>query len=166
MKRIAIVGPESSGKSTLAKALAGQFLTAWAPEYARSYLDIIDRPYEEKDLLTIAKGQLALEETMATHANEWLFCDTNLLVIRIWAEYKYKRVDPWIVSHEGLDRYDLHVLTRPDIPWEDDPLREHPHHRDTLFPLYETALQEAKVPYVIISGENRLDQAVEAISDL
>jgi NadR type nicotinamide-nucleotide adenylyltransferase len=165
LQRIAIVGPESTGKSTLARGLADYFQTRWVPEFARAYLEQIERPYAREDLLVIARAQRKMEEKLAPLAFRYLFCDTNLLVIRIWSEYKYGQCDPWILAHERLDRYALHLLTDIDLPWEEDPLREHPHARAELMSLYEHALMQAGVPYAKISGhaEERLRNALAAL---
>ena len=167
LRRIAIVGPESTGKSALAQALASHYQTPWVPEYAREYLAHLPRSYREADLWAIAQGQLAAEAAQAALAERWLFVDTNLLVIYIWAQFKYGRVDPRISDAMHLAAYDLHLLTDIDLPWADDPLREHPHARQELFELYQHALEEAGVPYAVISGtdERRTTHARQAIED-
>ncbi|RMG29288.1 MAG: ATPase [Bacteroidetes bacterium] len=164
-QKIAIIGPESTGKTTLARQLARHYGTLWVPEYARTYLDQLGRPYEEADLLQIARGQLALEEELLPAAHGFLFCDTHLLVIKIWSEYKYGRCHPWILEHLRLSSYRLHLLTQADLPWEFDPQREHPHEREVLEKLYRQALQNAAVPFAEIKGrgEERLLHAIEAI---
>lgn len=164
--KIAIVGPESSGKSTLAAALADHFDTKYVAECARSYIEQLDRPYTEEDLLYIASGQLAAEKAALPYANQFLFCDTNLLVIKIWSQVKYGRVAPGILEKMALTSYPLHLLLAPDIPWESDPQREHPHFRNELFDMYKLELEQAQVPFHIISGENRLEQAIQRCADL
>ncbi|MFW5872398.1 MAG: AAA family ATPase, partial [bacterium] len=104
--KIAIVGPESTGKSTLSKQLALYFKTAWVPEYARDYLNKLGRPYKQSDLLLIAQEQIALEEKAAAN-HEMVFCDTNLLVIKIWSEFKYQSCHPWILKSIKERKYDL-----------------------------------------------------------
>ncbi len=165
LRRIAIVGPESTGKSALAQALAQHYQDLWVPEYAREYLAHLPRSYREADLWAIAQGQLSLEAAKAAQAKRWLFADTNLLVIYIWAQFKYQRVDPRLDRAMRLQDYDLHLLMDIDLPWADDPLREHPHARQELFELYQNALKHAAVPYAVISGtdERRLTHAIEAI---
>jgi NadR type nicotinamide-nucleotide adenylyltransferase len=165
LNRIAVVGPESTGKSDLSQALASHYAAPWVPEYAREHLAQLDRPYQEADLWDIAQGQLALEETIAQQAGQWLMVDTNLLVISIWAAFKYGRVDPRISAAMKLDAYALHLLTDIDLPWVEDPLREHPGARQALFDRYHAALVEAKVPFAVIrgQGEARLQAAIRAI---
>ena len=133
--KIAIVGPESTGKSSLAEQLAVHYNTLWVPEYARAYLDKLSHPYTESDLLDIARGQLAMESSLSKKASRYLFCDTNLHVIKIWSEYKYKRCHTEILRNLHNDNYALHLLTNIDLPWEYDPQREHPHLRDFFFRL-------------------------------
>ncbi|TAE47462.1 MAG: ATPase [Bacteroidetes bacterium] len=165
IRRIAIVGPESTGKSQLSQALATHYHSVWVEEYAREYLHHLPGPYQEEDLLAIAQGQLAREEAALSHAQDWLFCDTNLLVINIWSEYKYGRCHPWIEAHLGLGRYHLHLLTDIDLPWQEDPLREHPHARQELFDIYHRKLSQAGVPFAVVrgAGGQRLAAAIAAI---
>jgi NadR type nicotinamide-nucleotide adenylyltransferase len=151
--KIAIVGPECTGKSDLAAFLASHYNTVWVPEYARSYLDNLVRPYEEHDLLTIAHGQIRLENEWSLTANRLLFCDTTVLVIKIWSEVKYGRCNPEIIRALNESNYDLHLLTYVDIPWEDDPQREHPDKREMLYTLYHEQLTAMKVPFVEIKGQ-------------
>ena len=134
--KIAIVGPECTGKSELAETLALHYNTAWVPEYARHYIDNLVRPYNESDLVVIAHGQMRLEDEYARDSNRILFCDTTLLVIRIWSEFKFGDCDPSILDELGKRKYDLHLLTYVDIPWQDDPQREHPDKRDQLYQIY------------------------------
>ncbi|MDX2287069.1 MAG: ATP-binding protein [Bacteroidia bacterium] len=165
IRRIAIVGPESTGKSLLSAQLAAHFAAPWVPEHAREYLTRLGRPYAEADLLEIARGQLALEAEMEQQAAGWLFCDTNLLVIKVWSEYKYGRCHPEILQRMALDRYALHLLADIDLPWEDDPLREHPHRRAELFGIYHAELRQSGLPAAVVRGlgEERLQSALEAL---
>lgn len=167
IQRIAIVGPESTGKSTLAAALAAHFRTKWVKEYARSYLTHLKNPYVLDDLVHIARGQLALEEDTSKEADRLLICDTNLLVIDVWSRYVFGKPIPEVTEH--LIRhynYALTLLTNIDVPWTPDPLREHPNARTVLFDLYVERLHDLHIPYVCITGtlhEGRVQQAVEAI---
>lgn len=168
MWRIAITGPESSGKTTLAKALAAHFGAPWVPEYAREYLEGLGRPYLEEDLLRIAEGQLAAERRIVGSASEYVFCDTDLLVIRIWSQEKFGRVDPRLGAIMREVNYHRTLLCRPDLPWEPDPLRENPHDRDRLFTLYEEALKASGRSYTTVHGDpmERLHRAVHAIEHM
>lgn len=177
MRRIVITGPESSGKTTLAQDLAAHYGTAWVHEAARNYLAARTASgsagaYEEGDLLAIARFQLRVEDGCAAAIGkedpQLLFCDTDLITIRIWGEEKYGRSDPWIVERTEQRPYDLWLLCAPDMPWEPDPLRENPHDRDRLFTVYERTLQRLKKPYVVMRGDRdaRLRAAVHAIDRL
>lgn len=169
-RRIVITGPESSGKTTLARALARQYSAPWVDEMAREYLANKDgHVYVEADLLGIARLQLMEEVQRASEAREsrspLLFCDTDLITIRIWGEEKYGRSDPWIMQQTESRSYDLWLLCAPDMPWESDPLRENPHDRDRLFGVYERTLSQLAKPYAIMSGahEERMREAERVI---
>uniref|UniRef100_UPI00404BA349 AAA family ATPase n=1 Tax=Fulvivirga sp. TaxID=1931237 RepID=UPI00404BA349 len=155
IKKIAIIGPESTGKSTLASQLADALQTVWVSEYARTYIDQLDRPYEESDLLTIAKNQIALEDELLPQANHYLVVDTTLTIIRVWSEHKYGRCDPWILSEEAARQYDCYLLCDIDLPWQDDPQREHPHLRNHFFEVYKRYLESKSASYCIVSGDGR-----------
>ena len=166
--KVAVLGPESTGKTSLVKFLADRYQTVFVPEYAREYLNDIYRDYEYSDLLEIAKGQLALEETIEVKANGILFCDTDLTVIKIWSDYKYGRCDSWIIDRMNQNKYDLYLLCNTDIPWTPDPLREHPDSRNELFEMYQAELNARQLPYTIISGvgDQRKQLAIEAVEQL
>lgn len=158
--KIGIVGPESTGKTTLAHALSQRLKCPMVAEYARLYFaekETID--YELTDIIHIAQGQLALE---AQYQENTLVCDTHLLVCKIWAEARFGICPQWILEHYLPQDYTVHFLTKPDIPWVNDPLRQNPHDRDRLFTCYQEALDHAKVNYVILSGshEARLNKAL------
>ncbi len=155
MKRIAITGPESTGKSELARQLADHFRTLWVPEAAREYLDHLGRPYVFEDIAKIARQQLDLENRLAEKALNLLFCDTDMLVTKIWSDFKYCRCDPWIEEMVKNHRYDLYLLCNTDLPWEYDPQRENPGEREELFSIYLEELMQLKVEYAIISGTGR-----------
>ena len=163
--RIAVTGPESTGKSTLSSQLAEYYQTVSTVEYARPYLDAIDRPYNQKDLLEIAKGQVAEEEVKQSVANRLLFCDTEMIVMKIWSTYKYGTVDPYIISELDKRRYDIYLLTDIDIPWMPDKLREHPTKRAYFFDLFETELKSINANYHVVKGnqKERLEKAIKVI---
>lgn len=166
--RVAIVGPECTGKTALAHFLANHYHTAWVPEFARAYLENLHRPYHKEDLTAIAHGQINSENSIAENANGFVFCDTNLVVIKIWSEFKYGSCDPEIIRLMNQQPYDLHLLTDVDLPWEDDPLREHPHKRQELFELYKAELENTKTNFTVIRGDytSRRDLAVQTIERL
>ncbi|MEM6643473.1 MAG: ATP-binding protein [Bacteroidota bacterium] len=152
LKRIAVVGPESTGKSELCQHLATHYETEWVPEFARFYIDRLDRPYEKTDLRLIAEAQLQWEEDKMEYASGYLFCDTNLIVIKIWSDHKYGSTDPWIEDQLRERQYDFYLLNNIDIPWTPDPQREHPNLRKHFFTVYTNYLVENKLPYSVVSG--------------
>ena len=167
MKRIVVIGPESTGKSTLSEQLAAHFQTEWVREYAREYLENLGRPYERQDLLQIAEGQLRLEDGTAARGKGLIICDTDLQVIRVWSEAKYGECDPRILQMIAERKYDLYLLTYIDIPWTDDPLREHPlpSEREYFYNIYREIVMNAGIPWAEIKGdyEERLKTAVGAV---
>jgi NadR type nicotinamide-nucleotide adenylyltransferase len=165
IRKIAITGPESTGKSMLAEQLAAHYQTVWVPEYAREYLEILGKPYVESDILQIARGQLSAESALLVPANRYLFCDTELLVTKIWSEVKYNRCNPWILETIEAHRYDLYLLCDIDLPWQYDPLREHPDQRQFLFDLYHNELKNRRYPFAVVrgTGPDRLENAIQII---
>ena len=168
MLRIVITGPESAGKTTLALQLAAHYQVPWVPEYARVYLKSIQRDYEYPDLLEIAKGQIYREDRIGAGNPALLICDTDLLTIKIWSDFKYQQTDPWILKHLDTRHYDHYFLCYPDIPWEPDPLREHPRQRQELFTIYQQQLQVFSKPFTEIKGDagSRMQQARFVIDQL
>ena len=169
-KRILILGPESTGKSTLASALGAYFQEPWVPEVAREYLEKLGRTYAYEDLLQIGKQQMQLEDEMAGAAKNHLFCDTDLRVIQVWSRHRFGKIDPWVLEELERRTYDLILLCAPDLPWQADPLREHPdlEIREQLFEQYLEITQQSGFPFTIISGDAsaRLRTSVEAIRAL
>lgn len=166
IKRIAITGPESTGKTTLAMQLASVYNTVFVPEYARAYLDSLNGPYEFDDLLHIAQEQYILEQRMAAQANRYLFCDTDFIVLKIWSLVKFGQCNSWIIEQAKHHIYDLYLLTSIDLPWEPDSQREDPEQREMLFKLYKNELDNIYVNYHIIKGqgESRLNNAIKCIT--
>ncbi len=169
-KRILILGPESTGKSTLAEKLAKHFAEPWVPEVAREYLENLDHPYAYEDLLQIGKQQMRTEDEMAGAAKNYLFCDTDLRVIQVWSQHRYGKVDPWVLEEIARRTYDLILLCAPDLPWQADPLREHPEleMREEFFAQYLQLTKQSGFPFKIIAGDpvKRISAAVEAIRSL
>jgi len=165
LKRIAIIGPESTGKSTLAAQLASHFNTTWVPEYSREYLENIDREYDYDDVLNIAKGQLGNENRLALFAENYLFVDTELIINKVWCEHKWHTCHQWILDRLADHHYDLYLLTYFDIPWVFDPLRENPDIREELFEVYRDQLEQYHDKYCIIKGlgDERFKNALSVI---
>jgi nicotinamide riboside kinase len=125
-------------------------------------------PYEKSDLTKIAHGQSRLEDEWITDAHGVLICDTNALVVKIWSEYKYGDCDPDILRQVATRHYDLYLLTYIDVPWEDDPQREHPGEREKLWEIYRREVEQTGVPFIEIRGprDERRARATEAINQL
>jgi len=167
MRHISLTGPESAGKSTLAAQLAAHYGTVFVPEYARQYLETNGASYALADLEAIARGQLAAEDAAAAQASGWLFCDTDMLVLKIWAENAFGTCPAWVLEELARPRYALTLLLAPDLPWAPDPLREHPDpaQRGHFYKLYRAELVARGWPFAEISGPpaERLAQALAAI---
>jgi NadR type nicotinamide-nucleotide adenylyltransferase len=170
MRRISLTGPESAGKSSLAAQLAAHYGTAWVPEYARTYLEAHGPAYALPDLEAIARGQLAAEDAAAVQATGLLFCDTDLLVVKIWAENAFGTCPAWVLAELARPRYALTLLLAPDLPWAPDPLREHPDpaQRWHFYELYRAELVGREWPFVEIGGapDERLAQARAAVESV
>ena len=166
-QRILILGPESTGKSTLAEDLANHFGEPWVPEYAREYLDQLGREYRYEDLIEIGKGQVALEDEIAKGAEKYLFCDTDLRVIHIWSEHRFGKTDPYVLEQIAARKYAKILLTDTDLPWTPDPLREYPEleMRNYFLDLYTKLAKESGFPFYLISGnrDERLTKALELL---
>ncbi|MEL1253375.1 DUF4301 family protein [Flavobacterium sp. DGU38] len=170
--KIALFGPESTGKTTLAKQLADYYETDWVPEFARDYLE---QKWEEKqqvcteeDMMPIAYGQVALENEKLYHAQKYLFCDTNLMVTKAFSEMYYGVCNPLLNEAALQHEYDLFFLTDIDVPWEKDDIRDSPNKRETVFSGFKQALIDNKKPFITISGdkESRLAKAIAIIDNL
>lgn len=168
LKRVSITGPESSGKSWLAKRLADYFDTVWVHEFALDYLDRNGAEYSIDDVEQIAKGQLELEEKLSHVATDLLFCDTDDLVTKIWSRVVFNKVPEWIDEQLRHHRYDLYLLCYPDLEWVDGPFRENPIDRVSLFRLYEEELKRLGVNYKVVtgSGEQRFKNAFSFVSEI
>ena len=183
IKKIVVIGPESTGKSTLCEKLATHYNTLWAPEYAREYLEIHGTDYTYEDLLPIAKGQIELEEKLSDQLpvisstkihyssliTPYLFIDTDMYVMKVWAEYVFNNCHNWILNRIAERKYDLYLLCDVDLPWIEDKLREYPDAgiRKKLFFFYKELMASQSTPWHIISGnyEQRLQNAISTINE-
>ena len=171
--KVVLFGPESSGKTTLSSQLARHYNTVWAPEYAREYLqkkwNNERKTCENSDLLTIAIGQMKLENKLAKKADKVLICDTDLLETKVYSEEYYGGfVDPYLDKAALENQYDLYLLTYIDTPWEADDLRDKPEQRLEMFKAFENTLIKYNRPYISLKGnkQKRLKEATEAIDKL
>jgi len=135
------------------------------PEYARDYLTTLERPYTFEDIGIIAKKQLELENEISKKARGFLFCDTDFIVLKVWSMFKYGKCDPWIEEMAEFHRYDMYMLCNTDLPWENDPLREHPEQREELLRIYMKELKAIQASYILVSGKGkaRTDRAILAV---
>lgn len=185
IKKIVVIGPESTGKSTLCEKLAAHYHTTWAKEYAREYLLNNGTKYTFENLLDVAKGQIK-EEDMAV--GRWLlaekntadqastihyqplFIDTDMYVMKIWCEFVFGKCHQWILDKITERRYDLYLLCNIDMAWIKDELREYPDliTREKLYHHYKDTMVNQNVPWVDISGDysERLLKAISAVDKI
>lgn len=174
LKKIVVIGPESTGKSNLCAALATQYNTLWCPEYAREYLLKNGTNYSYDNLLSIAKGQLNLEDAFTKKADEQsaplLFIDTDMYVMKVWCEFVFGKCHQFILDEIHTRKYDLYLLCDTDLPWEKDALREYPDNetRNNLFQIYRNLLEKQQTPWAIVNGtgNDRTQNAINAINHL
>ena len=190
MKKIVAIGPESTGKSSLCEQLAKHYRTAWCPEFAREYLLNHGKNYVYEDLLTIAKGQIELEEKYIQLVNgQWsmvnkevqnspftilhsplLFIDTDMYVMKVWCEFVFGKCHRFILDQIVERKYDLYLLCNVDLPWVADELREYPDlaTREKLYKIYKDIMINQAVLWVEISGDydQRLQSAIRSVDRL
>ena len=182
--KVAVIGPESTGKSTLCELLALHYNTQWCPEFAREYLLTHGMDYTYDDLLYIAKGQLAMEDEyiqsvvgssesgvnssqddaelrtlnseLQTQHTKLLFIDTDMYVMKVWCEFVFGKCHRWVLEQIIERKYDLYLLCNTDLPWVKDELREYPDliTRDKLYHIYKDIMINQSTPWVDISGDH------------
>ncbi len=187
LKKVVIIGPESTGKSTLCKQLAQHYETLWVPEFAREYLEKNGIDYSYEDLLSIAKGQIELEEKITREIQNQkseirnqksensiqaslLFIDTDMYVMKVWCEYAFNKCHNWILNQIAVRKYDLYLLCNIDLPWIKDNLREYPDFdtRAKLYSYYKDIMINQAVPWIDINGDyqHRFEKAIHAIDSI
>lgn len=165
LKKIAVVGPESTGKSTMAQHLANMLGTVCVPEYARYYCKDLHRQYTLQDEINIFHGQLALEESLVPFAkNNLLVCDTTILTVKIWCDHLFGDTPKAVTDEIKSRTYDFYLLMDIDLPWEDDPLRDFPDQREHFMRVWQKELKALNASYKIVSGtaNERLENGVDA----
>jgi len=164
--KIAVVGPESTGKSVMGQALATHFDTVCVPEFARFYCEDLDRPYTLGDETAIFHGQLAIEKAMTPLArHNLLICDTMILTVKIWCDHLFGVTPPVVLDALQKVDYDLYLLMDIDLPWEEDPMRDFPDEREHFMQIWHQELQALGARYEVVSGLGniRLKNALEKI---
>ncbi|MDD3077615.1 MAG: ATP-binding protein [Paludibacter sp.] len=169
MKKIAILGPESTGKSELAEKLAKFYDVPWVPEYARRYVEKLKREYTFEDVCEIARVQIMEEDRFAGHLGpEFVFFDTDLIITKVWFEYCYHKIPDFVQQRLDESYFDAYLLCYPDLPWMPDPVRENGDKRMFFFDWYKKEIENTRKPYFVISGinEQRLNNAISALHTL
>ncbi len=163
--KIAIVGPESTGKSSMSAHLAAHYHTVWVPEYARGYCEKLTEPPTWQDEINMFYGQIELEKEYLPNANKLLICDTTFITVKVWSDYTFGRSPQEVLDELSKHPYDLYLLLNIDLPWEEDPLRDFPHMREHFMNVWYQELEALNAKYVLISGagQERYDNAVVAI---
>lgn len=167
--KVVFYGPESTGKTTLAERLAEIYNTKWVPEFARAYLqkkyDETKLPCEPKDLLPIAQGQLKSENNHLKKANQYLFCDTNILETYVYANLYFPGQHfPELEKMALAQSYDYYFLTDIDVPWIKDDLRDRPQQREEIFTTFKNFLIRNDKKFVILRGE--LNERITTVKDI
>ncbi len=168
LKRIAIIGPESTGKTRLAQNLSAHYKTKMVEEYARMYFDGREYRYDADVLVEIAKGQLKIENDIARTSKDTIFCDTDFIVMKIWAKVVFGFVPEWIEKQISKHVYNLYLLCYPDLEWEPDPLRSNPNDRQYIYDLFVRELNDKSFNYKVVMGDDdfRLNNAISFVDEL
>ena len=178
IQKIAIIGPESTGKSSLCERLAEHYQSTWVPEYAREFLLERGTNYTYDDLVIIASGQLkkeesAVEELLKEPKNGKelkLFIDTEMTVMKVWSEFVFNNCHSWILNQAAHQQFDLYLLCNVDLPWIKDELREYPdlRTREILYKYYLDSMINQQTPWVDVSGgyKERLQKSIYAVDQL
>lgn len=169
MLRVAILGPESTGKTELAKSLAEYFQVDWVPEFARAYVESLSRPYEYEDVCRIAAHQIDEELFYENHPNDgkkFVFFDTDLIITKVWFDYKYGKVPKFLQERLNCHFFDFYLLCYPDLPWQPDSVREHGDDREFFFNWYKQEIEKTGKSVSIITGigNERLQNAIRALT--
>ncbi len=167
LRTIAVVGPESTGKTELCQTLAAAFGCGWIAEYARTYVERLDRPYTYADVEQIARVQmleLRQRQNELTHGG-LLLVDTDLIITKVWFAHVYKQMPTWLDAAIADEKIDFYLLCKPDIAWQYDPVRENGHLRDFLYDWYKREIERTNTPYAEIGGvgDARTKNAINAI---
>lgn len=167
MKKIVIIGPECTGKTSLTEALANHYACPWIPEYARKYMQELNGPYCYEDVEVIAKHQVKeLAEFEKQYASKaYLFIDTDLILTKVWFMHVYKRCPDWIQAAIETNNINHFLICCPDLPWQYEPVRENGHLRDYFFDWYQREIEALGKTFSVVKGdgEERILSAINAI---
>jgi len=166
--KIAVVGPESTGKSEMTKRLAREFNTLFVPEYSRYYCEGLNREYTLQDEMNIFYGQLALEDSlMSVLEQSIIICDTCFLTVKVWSDHLFGFTPERVLEERNVRKYDFYLLMDIDLPWVDDPLRDFPDKREYFLDIWKRELNDVAARYSLISGlgEARFRAGIEAVRD-
>ena len=167
MYKVAILGPESTGKSELSRALADYFQTEWVPEYAREYVEQLAVPYTFEDVCIIAQKQIEQQQAFENNdTNKFVFFDTDLIITKVWFEYCYHQVPDFVQERLEENYFDFYLLCAPDLEWKPDPVREHDDDRDFFYNWYKREIEQTGKPFFMITGQGRQRtlNAIEAVN--
>lgn len=170
MYKIAIIGPESTGKTVLAKSLAEHYKAPWIPEYAREYIEKLTSPYTYEDVCNIALKQIeqemAFEQSEAENEN-YVFFDTDLIITKVWLSYCFQKIPIFLTERMKNGFFDLYLLCAPDLSWEPDPVREHGNDREFFFDWYKKEIEQTGKPLFVVTGtgNQRIQNAIKGIQN-
>lgn len=150
VKLICFYGPESTGKTELAKRLASLFETTYVPEVARELLSGND--FTREDILRVGRAQTARVLEKGKVANKVLFCDTDLITTQIYARHYLHEVPEELFILEKQVTYDHYFLFDIDVPWIPDGLRDLGNQRHAMLHIFRTELDKRKIPYTMVQG--------------
>lgn len=168
MLKVAIIGPESTGKSELSEKLAIHFNGDWVPEYAREYVERLNKPYDFDDICNIAHTQIEQElRYEQLNKSGFVFFDTELIITKVWMLHVYKQCPDFVTERLSAPFFDFYLLCKPDLPWIEDPVREHGTDREFFYEWYKKEIETMHKPYCEISGSGaeRTNNAIKEIEN-
>jgi NadR type nicotinamide-nucleotide adenylyltransferase len=165
IKKIAIVGPESTGKSTISEQIAQHYRTVWVPEFSRDYCSNLTKPCTWQDEINMFYGQIDLEKQILPQADKILICDTTFITVKIWSDHTFGLSPQEVLDELPKHTYDFYLLMDIDLPWHEDPLRDFPNLREHFMKVWHQELIALNADYKVISGsgEQRVKNAISAV---
>jgi HTH-type transcriptional regulator, transcriptional repressor of NAD biosynthesis genes len=171
VKRVVIIGSESSGTTTLARALAEHYRTVWVPEFGRTYSEgrqYVGQPWRSEEFVHIATEQIRMEDALARLANRVLICDTDAFATSIWHERYMGTPSDDVKAIAATRKYDLYVVTDANIPFVGDDIRDGESFRQWMQGRFIEELSKTSTPMIVVSGphEDRFAAAVKRIDQI